>query len=142
MDDWLDGVLVEKHQRNQINHGQINTGELLSHHACDPIRMDILTTGDKEYGIFLHESGENSLQNLLDLPLLQKYEPPPLSVGTLSMMTFKKYGLGLQNMVMSVHKISKSSKRVSVKLVNAVTGTSNFSTTYHFRAVIEERSEG
>ena len=64
--------------------------------------------------------------------------PLPLAVGTLITMLVRKSGLGLQNTVASAHKKIESSQRVSVKLINAVTGEIDFSVTEHLRSVSEE----
>ena len=47
MIDCLDGVLGEKIQYDQINRGQISTGDIHSHHMYNPIRIDIPAMGDK-----------------------------------------------------------------------------------------------
>ena len=57
-------------------------------------------------------------------------------------MLVKEAGLGLQNPVTLVHKQFESSQCVSIKLFNAVTGETEFSSTYHIRGVIEKHSEG
>ena len=78
--EWLIGrteVWEKKHRYNQQNCSKTSTGELRGNLACNPIGMDIHATSDKGHGVFIHESGENSPQNLLASPFLRKQENHP-----------------------------------------------------------------
>ena len=58
------------------------------------------------------------------------------------MILFKKSGLGIQDSVISANEKYLSSLCTSIKLIGAVTGASEFSTTIHLQAVKEERCDG
>ena len=58
------------------------------------------------------------------------------------MLTVNKYRMGLQNPVKLENYNYNSFLRVSYKLIGAVTGKWEFSTTYHIWAVKGERQEG
>ena len=83
----------------------------------------------------------NYLQNLLALPLLWKYPTPPPTLVTLSTIPINKSGLGIQNPLISAHKIFEILQCTSVELMNVVTRKSEFSSANHVRAVREYNTQ-
>ena len=68
--------LGEKHQNDQLNRGEISTGELRHSGMCNPIRVDISRTHHLVHGRRVRGSGENDLGNLFTSSFLQKDENP------------------------------------------------------------------
>ena len=73
---------------------------------------------------------------------LRKSQSLPAIVGNLSMILFNKYGMVLQNPVMSADEKLLGPQCARTELTRAVMGESGISTDYQLKTFNEERSEG
>ena len=73
--------------------------------------------------------------NLFASYFIWKTDPPPPNVGPLSLLPVKKFGMGLQNSVVSAQDKYTSSLLASDKIIGGVKGKQLLSTDDHNRAV-------